>query len=1667
MAINNLVLGGAAAGFMAGDPIDSPISSIAGIGLGALIGSSIEVVKSNRKERTPRGAADIRVDHTKLNSKANRTFTEDNYAAEMQRQAKRHDAMTRYSGRRSIREVTAEAQKNRGIVRDSMRTAAVERANSSVSKWESAVLHNFNSLSNMDLSETLGQSGAMKFIRGEYTAEELSNLVVSGKLTDDHFKVLRRASSNEMISSEVKAGEINYSSKLRTVDMGWAQNKEVPNLGSLSIDRTASVEEKIRALKGYLSGTLGHDDAFAERFAHNISNFYPGAAIDISNSDISIKMPNGETIKDLIPEKRNGVLQYSKNGNIYEAKLYQPFADSIGATLGGIEMASLSSDGKSVIISSSITDSTVIDGFTNLEVAGFRGHVEGAPYGKALEQMQSLGAYVGPDDGENVVRAPSLDTKLQFNPSDTGKIIRMKDASSLEDQRRTYNVINQAMIGQTGLSAIPSNLRSRTYSVSSAYQAEQAVAGIAPHPERSTGTVSRGTVIDLANTTHEDTRRIAQASKLLVEQGLGHNFSGAILASIAGHDSNFNNTIGSAVMGMVLEDGKTEQMLKGIHLNAAGTVRLGQGAFTGTEEQIAKMGQIQNGSSVTYKGGESIGFFGGKEYTIPKTVDSFTVSRIENTRDGYKFVGKNNVVTETDSNSGIKIFNDVKSTSTHRTERDFALKEIIDRFEREGSISMENGSVVVSSKNTRNLERHSQLQKVLPEGRSRFSPKEFRGAVEKFVEQNGAELDVALAKVRGAYKDINVRSEDFKTGYTLQGLEVGDFRDKDQINRAKNVIGEVIANSGLDVSGELLDDAPQALKDLQHSFDKLSEAGLDSNAAGKEVKQARASLFAAKAIEDPKFSNIALGTMLGNLSQAHDKAVKRGNSVALNVALGDGTSVPIHIGKGNDISSAMAELIKASSKRQNMYSAGKISYDQFYNAVKADYTGLESLGSKMSLYNLAGLRPGTAALTGESSRGQKMSWMAMDRFDHLTNSHELKDALTTLNMDAIYEAKARGMELESGHEFSQVFDADERERAIQIEDLFNKDETKRLKAFENGGSLSHVKPQDGILNINLPVPKGMSKEFRGQKSLSIPILDSNISGYAELPNGKDATKEATKMRRNLLLSLSDYMNAKGVGGVAEEFAATAYMNAVKEYRDFQKQTGSSLKKAAAGRNYRNASYSTVQPLNSAQQAVFDDGMNKDKLRVFVTEEAAGEYGLDKKRFEYQEIGDSGMFKVVDKETKQPVQGLFTREPATGPNSVLSAELIVDRNMGKGMAVGMDPEMMKLNSGDFDDDKALVSVLDPKSKDFSKNNKEMANIMKRQAEMVKGHKAAITKLTPKLNESNKKFTNISGVGDATKKLIDNIMSGKERDIEAPRVTAFHQLVEGSLKRAKDEEMSILARADMGDSARKAAMSEVRARYYIADQAAYLMQENTLKSVRLANRGGISASLMEQIDEFMAESRGKHANYNKLGDVIGSFMESLYQHNDDDVGRSIQDAINTVRKSVGKYGKEIVNSPTEMVGGKGFNANSNAAAIAAAARNSGTAEVAALPFEANPSTINRIEDGAYSVLETLKHNKNKLILGAAGMAGLAMISRSETPNPSSPMYNSPVARTNPVLEGRTSETSYVKDWGNDPNSVTINGHVINGFSDTRIKQRLRGLIQGDTNQRSTVTFDNRNY
>ena len=1667
MAINNLVLGGAAAGLMANDPTDSPISTIVGIGLGALVGSSIEVVRRASPNRERRGADSIKIDQTMLNREANKVYTNEDYERSMANQARKHNSVSRLSAQASMREAIRTSQRNGGVINEELQKAALQRANSSIGQWEQSVLSNYKSLSGVDLTTSIGNENALKLIKGQLSSDEISLLVSEGKLNDDAFKTLSRASSRDFISSSRENGSVSFSSKLSTVDMGWVKNKEVKLRGSLSIDRTATPEEKINALKGYLSGTLGHDDTFAIRFATNISNFYKGASIDISDSAISIRMPNGEIIKDYIPERKDGVLSYLKNGNRYEANLFQPFADAgIGSTLGGIEMASLSSDGKSVVISSSITDNAIIDGFTNLEVAGFRGHIEGTPYGKALQELNGAGAYVGPDDGENVVRAPSLDIKSQFAKADNGKLTRLVDTSSLEDTKRIIEKINSEMIRQTGLSVFPSNIRQRIYNVSSLEQSKGIVASLTPHPERTTGSLFRGTIVDLAETSHSDTRRLAEASRALVEQGYGHNLSGTILASIASHENDFNKSIGSAVMGMTLEDGKTEQMLKGIKLNSAGTVRLGQGDFTGTKEQIEKMAQLQSGGSVKYNGGESIGFFGGKEYFAPETVDSFTAHRIENSKDGFRLIGKNEVVTDSRSNSGIKIFGDVKSTSTHRDKREFALKELVDSLARDGSISMDsNGSIVITPDSSHNTERLSRLKQAISRGKTKFSTKEFRGVIEKYAADNKEEFEDALDVVSKKYKDINVRAEDFKTGHTLQGLQVSNFKDKDEVSRARNVIKDVLENSGVDVTKGPDANSSQGIKDLYKAYQETSHS-LRAPQMGAQFRDARASLFAAKAIEDPKFSNIGLGTVLGNLSDIHDKMTNRGKSSVVRIDHGDGNSTSVKIGKGQDISAAMADVLKATTKRQNLYSSGAIDYNQMYNAIKADYLGLESAGGGMGLYNLSGLRPGTAALTGESSRDQRISWMALDRLGQLTDSNELRDALSDVNMDAIYEVKARALELEPGKEFSEIFDSDPHERGIQIQDLFHKDETKRLKAFQPGGSLEHINPKDGYVSINLPRPRGTNKEFGDMKSLTIPILDSNMSGYVKLDNGRDATRESTRARRDLLSAMAEYISSKKVGGITEEYAATAYMNAFKNYRQFQKDTATGIKKAAAGRKYKNAGYSTVQPLNEAQQAVFDDGMNKDRVRVFVTEDAASEYGFDRKRFDYQEIGDSGMFRVVDKESKTPVQALFTREPATGPNSVLSTELIVDRNMAKGKAVGMDATIMKYNSGDFDDDKAFLAFTKPGSKDYAKHNAELRRIMKSQAEMIKRHKAAIVALTPKLSEVSKKHTSIKGDDNPTKRLIDNVISGKERDIEAPRVTALHQLVEGSLKKAKEEELAALSRLKLDDDARKAAMEEIRDRYYIANQSAYVMQENTLKSVRLAGRGGSDENLMKMVEEFMAENRSKRSDFSKLGDIIGDFMHSLYKPNGDGTDDIVNSSINTVKKSIGKYGKDVLNNPEAMVGSEFNEADPRMAAIHRARLNS-DAGAESLPYDPNSSTINKIEDGAYSVLETLKHNKRKLLLGGAGMAGLAILSRSDTPDPSSPMYNAPVARTSPVLEARTSETSYIKDYGSEPGSVTVNGQMLSGFSDSVVKQNIRGLIQGDSNQRSTVRFENRSY
>ena len=342
MAINNLVLGGAAAGLMANDPIDSPISTIAGIGLGALVGSSIEVVRRASPNRERRGADSIKIDQTMLNREANKVYTNEDYERSMVHQARRHNSVSRLSAQASMREAIRTSQRNGGVINEELQKAALQRANSSIGQWKQSVLSNYKSLSGVDLTTSIGSEKALKLIKGQLSSDEISSLVSEGKLNDDAFKTLSRASSRDFISSSRENGSVSFSSKLSTVDMGWVKNKEAKLRGSLSIDRTATPEEKINALKGYLSGTLGHDDAFATRFATNISNFYKGASIDVSDSAISIRMPNGEIIKDYIPERKDGVLSYLKNGNRYEANLFQPFADAgIGSTLGGIEMASI------------------------------------------------------------------------------------------------------------------------------------------------------------------------------------------------------------------------------------------------------------------------------------------------------------------------------------------------------------------------------------------------------------------------------------------------------------------------------------------------------------------------------------------------------------------------------------------------------------------------------------------------------------------------------------------------------------------------------------------------------------------------------------------------------------------------------------------------------------------------------------------------------------------------------------------------------------------------------------------------------------------------------------------------------------------------------------------------------------------------------------------------------------------------------------------------------------------------------------------------------------------------------------------------------------------------------------------------------------------------------
>ena len=177
------------------------------------------------------------------------------------------------------------------------------------------------------------------------------------------------------------------------------------------------------------------------------------------------------------------------------------------------------------------------------------------------------------------------------------------------------------------------------------------------------------------------------------------------------------------------------------------------------------------------------------------------------------------------------------------------------------------------------------------------------------------------------------------------------------------------------------------------------------------------------------------------------------------------------------------------------------------------------------------------------------------------------------------------------------------------------------------------------------------------------------------------------------------------------------------------------------------------------------------------------------------------------------------------------------------------------------------------------------------------------------------------------------------------------------------------------------------------------------------------------------------------------------------------------AVSTYGADITLNNPNMVGSKytGKQADKIEAAIPrvpkTVAREADISQEV-LSKAATNATIDTATDIGNQIISTIKANKKSILLGGLGLGIVGLTVGAESPSITSPMYNSPTARTNPTLPVIENNSAYITD-GAQAQSVSVAGYQIDNRSNDRLKQSLRSMLQGDSVSRSTIRFQNQNY
>ena len=883
------------------------------------------------------------------------------------------------------------------------------------------------------------------------------------------------------------------------------------------------------------------------------------------------------------------------------------------------------------------------------------------------------------------------------------------------------------------------------------------------------------------------------------------------------------------------------------------------------------------------------------------------------------------------------------------------------------------------------------------------------------------------------------------------------------------------------------------LSELYDRYKTLPES--DFRTGLKDVALGASSiLMAERAINDSKFSNTAAATYMYNLGELHYAALGNDEQFTLNMRAGNGAVSQVTLGKDINLSEAMERALINISDRNKAYASSAISSSEMYSSIRDDFRELffavdDKIGNGFRIATTIAPQEGNDFLTGANHNKTTVSWMAQDamRMNGITTEeiHRFTDG----NEDAVYELKNRLAQRKThGQTVQSAFGDNPDVARAKIHQVFSSETSDRLDTVDK--YMKNIKHTEGRISIDLQIPEGESaKRFGKFKSVSIPLINTDYTGVTELEDGTNVSRHIDKLKRNILIRQVEYNEAQQNGSSKGyvEMSKRAYLNAVDEWIKYEKLTDKNVAKSAVKRSFKEGVSVSAIATTSNQERLRVSRLDKGINAMFINQETFNALSLKDGKFSLLDTGINGIKKIVmSNNGDTALMGMSIREPASGPLSAMVTELYFDENLkNKGLVLAMGAPMLASQSGDLDGDKLTLGILKKSFKGFHDLYNTFKSVMVNQTDMFKGIQGEYIHGINMKMKSMLKYTDetkpISGMDslpeDQNKKLLDSLMKGSQRNFEAPEITAIQQLVAKSLDLEYRKRVEAVNNMSIPTSEKIPMLKDLNMKFGLAFEAARSLQENILKSVRRAGGKGQNESvdnLLGSVNKIRSRiGKNPDAPMDEIGEAIYGFTKALY---DDSFTtpelKALHDDVGTVMKeSIINHGAAVNNSPTNLVGDKFMSSDKLTASyhyLSGPENNPYlNTEVTDLIDEKTGRRIKTVDDAYLSTMATISKNKKKLAFGGIGLAAMAFIGGAEAPNTSSPMYNAPVARTNPTLPPLEDNKSYIRQWDNNPESITVSGRRIDNQTDALFKQNLRSMFEGDRNARSTVRFEHQGY